>query len=75
MTLKESHKWAVAGAFAASTLVVFSPPVLSAVDKLLHGVSSATKLTDDKLWRLITAHTVVVFFVAYGFLSIDWTCE
>jgi len=76
MTLKNNNRWAAAGAIGGASLIIYSPLTYWFMDTLgmSKGYVAQNKGTCPTYLGLFL-HTVVLFFVVYGLLSIDWTCE
>ena len=76
MTLKNTNRWAAAGAIAGASLIIYSPLTYWFMDTLAMGKGyiAANKGTCPSLWGLML-HTIVLFFAVYGLLTINWACD
>jgi len=75
MTLTNTNRWACAGAIGGAALIIYSPLTYWFTDTLGmgRGYVSSDKGTRPTYFGLFL-HTVVLFFVVYGLLCIDWAC-
>lgn len=76
MTLKSSNRWAAAGAIGGAALIIYSPMTYWLMDTI--GMSKGYVASNKGQCPTILGyfiHTVVLFFVVFGLLSIDWSCE
>ena len=76
MTLTNEHRWAASGVIAAASLIIFSPIMYRITDATI-GFGKGY-LAEEKGYRHkllgVFIHAIVLFFVAYGLLSIKWDC-
>lgn len=76
MTLTNSNRWAASGAIAGAALVIFNPFTYWMVDSIAMGREyvAANKGRCPTLFGYFL-HCVVLFFVVYGLLTINWACN
>lgn len=76
MTLNQENRWAAAGAIGGAALIIYSPITYWLTDKISLGKGYVARNNGrTPTYAGIFLHTVVLFFVAFGLLSIPWTCE
>lgn len=77
MTLKSDNRWAAAGAIAASSAIIFSPVVFKLTNYGFGGFAGRTYIAKEGCSKYagVVLHAIVLFFVVYGLLSINWACE
>lgn len=76
MTLTSSNRWAASAACAAGAFIIFNPLVFWLMDSIFmgRGIIAENKGRMPSNWGLLL-HSIVLFFVIYGLLSINWSCE
>ena len=76
MTLKSNNRWAASGAIGGAALIIYSPITYRFMDMLgLNRGYVAQNKGSCPTYLGLLLHTVVLFFVVYGLLSINWICE
>jgi hypothetical protein len=75
MTLTSNNRWAASGAIAGAALIIYSPLTYWFMDTLGmgRGYVAQNKGTCPTYLGLFI-HTLVLFFVVFGLLSINWAC-
>lgn len=77
MTLKNDNRWAAAGAIGAMSAIIYSPLVFRLTNYLFGGFRGVNWIAKKgcSTYAGVFLHAVVLFFIAYGFLSINWACD
>ncbi len=74
--LTQSNRWAAAGAIAGAALIIYNPLTYLFTDTLFLArgyIASRKDRCPTNFGYLV--HTIVLFFVVYGLLCINWACE
>ena len=75
MTLTNSNRWAAAGAIGGAALIIYNPLVYRFMDMVAlnrNYVAKEKGTTPTMLGYIL--HTIVLFFVVYGILCVNWAC-
>ena len=76
MTLNENNRWAASGAIAAAALIIFNPytyRVTEFIGRKRGYIAENNGRTPAGYGLLL--HAIVLFFVVYGILTMNWVCD
>lgn len=76
MTLNQSNRWACAGAVSAAALIIFHPYTYKVTEFIARNKGYIAENNGrTPSWKGLLLHTIILFFVVFGLLSMDWTCS